>query len=177
MATLAVWKDLPEQLDKALSVLSLKRRSDDDSKPYALEQELARVLRQLAHYRAEDAIPDSTWEETLDRALEESEKARVGYRMEFAKREGIRSWWHEQVKVEGDQLATTHGGLEELRKLIADWSFDEAVKMRGEPGVLEQIKQARKAAAICPLRSADTGRYECPAFPDKNQDGNGDPES
>jgi len=205
MATLGVWMSLPEQLDKALSVLSFRRRPDDDSAPYPLERELERILRLFKEARAfntemcarcKDAICDNDGhlhckprrdlekaradlaanakvlaqqndlarqaelereealarlkklddagtgysQQTMDAVTQERDKMERAYHAEFDKREAIRAWWHEHVRVEGDQLTTTHEELEELRELIADWSFDEAVELRSKDRKVERLE-------------------------------------
>jgi type I site-specific restriction endonuclease len=206
MATLAEWMDLPKQLAANAKMLAQQtdlarqaenerdeamarlRELDEAGTGYsqqtmdAVVRERDALKRQLAHYRAEDAIPDSTWQETLDRALEELEKARAAYHAEFDKREGIRAWWKEHVYVPDfeEDLECEDESLEELRDLIADWSFDEAVELRSKDERIErleiELEQARAAADGCRFRRlpgprADTGQYECPAFPYKNQAG------
>ena len=149
MATLAEWMDLPKQL--AANAKMLAQQTD--------------LARQAENER--------------DEANRQLEEVRAAYHAEFDKREGIRAWWKEHVYVPDfeEDLECEDESLEELRDLIADWSFDEAVELRSKDRKVERLEieldQARAAADGCRLRSADEGQYECPAFPGKNQAGGG----
>lgn len=183
MATLAVWMDLPEQLDKALCVLTLRRRPDDTSPPYVLEREICRLLRQLEHFRVGEAIPDKTWEQELDLALERLEHTRGCLQEAVALMEATRHGeytpdsfttqpWLKVLK-EG----ALEGEPEPEQSELAYWRERNNEKITEIAELRHQLEQARKAADGCPLRSADTGKYECPVFPPENQAADGSPES
>jgi len=82
--------------------------------------------------------------ELQDRAIEaENEVKRLTelYEREFDKRTAIRRWWRGNTKIVKNRLTVDDQALADLRELIADHSFDEAVDVRTKDQRIRALKE------------------------------------